>query len=222
MCRYITERYKGNKHLVGINYFLEPHADNPVNLQPIDDTNYFNFVEELIHNIREIDKSIPIIIQPMGWAYPDKFSGLKKFDDERIVYSFDMYFPHQFTNEKNDSTYPGYYFVKDSIIYVDSNYLRNFLQPVIEFKQKNNVPIFVNEYGGIRYKNGFLDYLRDLHNIFLDNGFHFAFYIWKSEWGEIDGNSFDDFNYQKGTNSSTSKRTNELMNEFQRVWKLNR
>lgn len=219
MCLFITDRYKHFNHLVGINFLLEPHSDDPVNIQGISDSNYFDFVNELIKNVREIDQSIPIIVQPLGWAYPDKFSTLKKFDGDKIVYSFDMYFPHSFTNEKNDSSYPGLFFVKDSLVYVDSSYLKEFLKPVIEFKQNYNIPIFVNEYGGIRYKKGFLSYLKDLHNLFIENGFHFAFYVWRSEWLEIDGNSFDDFNYEKQRNLD-KKSINEILNEFRRAFKV--
>jgi len=223
MCRFIAERYKRYNNLVGINFLLEPHSDDPVNLQPIDDSIYFQFVEDLIFKIREVDENLPIIVQPLSWAYPHKFSSLKKFNDEKIVYSFNMYFPHTFTNERNDSSYPGFYFVNDSLAFVDSVYLKKFLDAVRKFKVENDVPIFVNEYGGIRFKKGFLNYIKDLHNIFIDDGFHFAFYVWKSEWGEIDGNTFDEFNYEKGSsNESKSKMPNELIKEFERVWKLKR
>lgn len=223
MCRLIVERYKSYEHLVGINFFLEPHSDDPVNINPIDDSIYYEFIEELINEVRKVDLQLPIIVQPMGWAYPDKFLNMKKFTDQKIVYSFDMYFPHSFTNEKNDSSYPGYFYIRDSIVFVDSNYLKNFLQPVLKFKEMYNVPIFVNEYGGIRTKKGFITYLRDLHRIFLENGFHFAYYVWKSEWGEFDGNSFDDFNYEKGNyGNNLKKNVNELMEEFKQVWRLRR
>jgi hypothetical protein len=101
--------------------------------------------------------------------------------------------------------------------------LKEFLDVVRKFKVENDVPIFVNEYGGIRFKKGFPNYIKDLHNIFIDDGFHFAFYVWKSEWGEIDGNTFDEFNYEKGSsNESKSNMPNELIKEFERVWKLKR
>ncbi len=221
MCEFITNRYKNFGHIVGINFLLEPHPDDPVAMNPIDDSSYFEFVDSLIQTVRKIDKEIPIIIQPMGWAYPDKFKTMKKFNDEKIIYSFDMYFPHSFTNEQNDSSYPGYFFVKDSLVFVDSEFLRVFLQPVLEFKEKHNVPVFVNEYGGIRYKKGLLNYLKDLHQIFKEHGFHFAYYVWKSEWLEIDGNSFDEFNYEKGLNKNEQFNTkdNKLLEEFIRIWK---
>lgn len=223
MCKMIVDRYKDKKYLVGINFLLEPHGDDPVYFDRINDSVYFNFIERLIKEVRRIDSKIPIIVQPQGWAYPDKFASMKKFDDENIVYSFDMYFPHSFTNELNDSTYPGFYFDKDSLVYVDTSYLRNFLSSVNNFKKKYGVPVFVNEYGGIRFKKGMINYIKDLHKIFLENGFHFAFYVWKSEWGEIDGNSFDEYNYEKGTDrekdlTSTKRNDNELLKELQFIW----
>jgi len=228
MSKFITERYKKKKHLVGINFILEPHGDQPVYLEPIDDSIYFNFMDRLITEVRNIDSQIPIIIQPQSWAYPDKFLSMKKFNDNKIVYSFNMYFPHAFTNEKNDSVYPGFYFDKDSLVYVDSTYLEKFLSPVIEFKKKHTVPVFVNEYGGIRFKRGIVNYIKDLHKLFLRNGFHFAIYVWRSEWGEIDGSKFDEYNYEKGIeikfNSTIKNGTNQnaLLNELKSIWQMKR
>jgi len=226
MCRFITERYKDKRHLIGINFILEPHGDDPVILNPIGDTTYFSFVDRLILEVRKVDNEIPIIVQPQSWAYPDKFMWVKKFDDDKIIYSFNMYFPHSFTNEKNDSVYPGYFYDKDSLVYVDSFYLEKFLKPVIEFKEKYNVPIFVNEYGGIRFKKGMVNYIKDLHKIFVKNGFHFAFYVWRSEWGETDGNTFDEYNFEKGNektiDSNKENNHNELLNELKTIWKMKR
>lgn len=228
MCKFIATRYKDFNHLVGINFILEPHADDPVNLNPIDDSVYFNFMERLIFEVRKVNNKLPIVVQPQSWAYPEKFLTMKKFDDEKIIYSFNMYFPHKFTNEKNDSTYPGFYFHHDTLVYVDSTYLENFLRPVIDFKAKYNVPIFVNEYGGILTKQGILLYLRDLNRIFLKHGFHFAFYVWKSGWGETNGEKFDDFSLDKEnivgdtTNKEKQKNKNSLLEEFKQTWKFKR
>lgn len=219
MCEFITARYKKYNHLIGINFILEPHPDDPINLFPINDSNYYDFVDELLKRIRSIDTLLPIIVQPPGWASPHNFINMRKFNDSKIVYSFNMYFPHHFTNQNNDSTYPGYYFVSDTIVYVDSIALNNVIKPVFEFKQKYDVPIFVNEYGGIKRKKGMINYLRDLHNIFLENKFHFAFYVWRSEWLETNGFSFDDYNYEKVV-YSTNSGINEFIEEFKRVWKI--
>ncbi len=221
MCKFIAERYKDEKHLIGYNFLLEPHADYPVYLPPIFDSTYFIFIESLISTVRKVDSLVPIIVQPLGWAFPDRFYTMKKFNDPFIVYSCNMYFPHEFTNEFNDSTYPGSYFYRDSLVNVDTTILKDLFYNVIEFKRNHSAPIFINEYGGIRFKKGFLNYLTDLHNLFLDNGFHFAFYIWKSEWGDVSGERYGDYNYLKGTNKENQLEEidNELINEFKRVWK---
>ncbi len=218
MCRFITERYKKFKNLIGINFILEPHFDDPVLLPAITDSIYFEFVDEIIKNVREIDDELPVIVQPQGWAYPDKFLNMKKFDDDKIVYSINMYFPHSFTNEKNDSTYPGFFHVRDTVTFIDSIYLVDFLKPVVDFKNKHDIPVFVNEYGGIKFKKGFYSYLSDLHNLFLSNGFHFAYYVWRSGWGEIDGNTFFDYDLQ----NSDIGENNRLIEEFEKVWRTKR
>lgn len=220
MCQFIAERYKENDHIIGYNFMLEPHADYPVYLPPIFDSTYYNFVEQLISGIRKIDLNIPLIIQPLGWAYPDRFYSMKVLSDSFLVYSCNMYFPHPFTNELNDSVYPGNYYYRDSIVQVDVSVLEDLLYNVIQFKKMFSVPIFINEYGGRRFKKGFLTYLQDLHSLFLQQGFHFAFYIWKSEWGNVNGEKFGDYNYLRGIDEKSfyENHENDLMNEFKKVW----
>ncbi|MBM4174657.1 MAG: glycoside hydrolase family 5 protein [Ignavibacteria bacterium] len=220
MCEFIADRYKKNDHIIGYNFILEPHADYPVYLPPVFDSTYFKFVDELISRIRKVDSVTPIIIQPLGWAYPDRFFSMKVLNDPFLVYSCNMYFPHQFTNELNDSVYPGSYYYRDSLVQIDSSIFKDLFYNVIQFKKVNDVPIFINEYGGRRFKKGFLNYLKDLHSLFISEGFHFAFYIWKSEWGDVNGESFGDYNYLKGPdgNSINENHENELMDEFKRIW----
>lgn len=221
MCIKISERYKHSSSLVGINFLLEPHGDQPVFYPPIDDSLYYEFIQEIILNVRKVNSKLPIIVQLQGWGSPKKFSSLKKFSDSLIVYSFNMYFPYEFTNKINDKEYPGYYEDNGINVFVDSTYLESYLFDVINFKKIHNVPVFVNEYGGIKYKKGIEHYINDLHEIFLKYGFHFAFYVWKSDWGELDGRTFDEFNYFKNFHKHYNILSTEepLLKEFIKVWK---
>lgn len=82
----------------------------------------------------------------------------------------------------------------------------------------------MNEYGGIKTKNGFLHYLNDLHDIFIENGFHFAFHVWRGGWLELDGNSYENYNYEILGESSKNLNNwkNLILKEIKRSFQFNR
>ena len=220
MCTAIADRYKHANSIVGINFLLEPHADQPVFYPEVSDSLHYEFLNELILNVRKVNAHLPIIVQPQSWGSPKKFSFLRKFNDSLIVYSFNMYFPYDFTNKKDSSEYPGFYEIDGIRVLVDSVYLVEYLSDVIKFKETHKVPIFVNEYGGIKNKKGMVDYIRHLHQIFIKQGFHFALYVYKSNWGELDGRTFGDFNYFEELKDEPSEveGIKLLKEEFIKVW----
>ncbi len=137
--------------------------------------------DETIDIIRKNDKNHYIIIESNMWGRPICFEGLKKFTDEKIIYSFHFYEPIVVTHQMAYWTsfvvyniyrkyvkYPGrpadIADAKEKLQKKDEkfaafldgqdkdwniNELEKLLIPVLEFKQKYNVPIFCGEFGCI-------------------------------------------------------------------------
>ncbi len=64
-----------------------------------DDSEWYELVEELIPIIRKNDKNHYIVVESNFWGQPYTFTNIKKFSDNKILYSFHFYEPHVVTHQ---------------------------------------------------------------------------------------------------------------------------
>jgi hypothetical protein len=154
----------------------------------------------VIAAIREVDSMTPIILDCGQWAAPGAIVRLDPVDDEKVIYSFHMYEPWEYTNRKENAgrfEYPGEYVLPpasgetDSLrVSLNAQALREIIQPVIDWQAKNHVPsnrIFAGEFGCNRMNRGVAQYLGDLTSIFDEQRWHWAFYSFREdEWDGMD------------------------------------
>lgn len=157
------------------------------------DLNLFN--KRLVRALREVDQDMPIIIESGFYATPWTFEHLDKLDDSKVIYSFHMYEPYEYTTKKINQGkfgYPGKIMIPYTQKEFDMNRgsLRSFLKPVIDWAEENNIPnnrIFVGEFGCDRTMPGATEYLRDLISIFNQQKWHWALYAYREdEWSSMD------------------------------------
>jgi hypothetical protein len=211
-CQYwkdLALRLKNHPAIVGFNIQNEPHPEiffgNPSfwdnelidwyqNVQGTPaDLNLF--YSKVISAIREVDMETPIIIEPGLYATPWAFCYLEKYNDPNIIYSFHMYEPYNFTTQKLNNgryQYPGEIQIEgNNIIFkLSKSSLKDFLDPVVKWAKKNNVPnnrIWVGEFGCSRKTKGVDNYLSDLIEIFNENHWHWSFYAFREDvWDNMD------------------------------------
>lgn len=82
---FFSQRYKNYSSKLIFEILNEPVADN--------DDDWNKLAEETIKIIRKTDTEKFIIIESNKWGHCDKFKKLKKFDDDKIIYSFHFYDP---------------------------------------------------------------------------------------------------------------------------------
>jgi len=151
------------------------------------DLNAFN--AQVTASIREADPLTPVIIECGNWAAPFAIEYLQPLDDPRVLYSFHMYEPFEYTNWKQNQgevRYPGMLNARP----IDSSALAEIIRPVSEWQRRHGIPstrIFVGEFGCNRRVPGAEHYLGDLIRIFNRNGWHWAFYSFREdEWDGMD------------------------------------
>ena len=203
-------RLKGHPAIVGYNLVNEPHPEiyykkydfwkrdlddwyETVKGSPAD-LNLFN--KKLVEAIRSVDKATPIIIESGLYSTPWAFDYLYPIEDDKIIYSFHMYQPYDFINKKINKgrySYPGKMTIKETgkTFELNKESLSNFLKPVKEWAQKNNIPsnrIWVSEFGCDRRIKGADIYLSDLITIFNENNWHWSFYTYREDdgWDAMD------------------------------------
>lgn len=150
-----------------------------------------NLMQKMIAAVRHYDKNRPIIIEPpVGFVRPLKrlitrvegMEFLPPPSDPNLIYSPHVYVPHEFTHQgvvnniPVGAQYPGYI----NGVYWDKAKLRAALQPVLNFQQKYNVPIYIGEFSAARStgESG-VKYIRDLIDLFEEYGWSWTYHAFR-------------------------------------------
>jgi len=192
----LSKEIAGHPAVVGFNILNEPHPEKLYSQGELNEIKQneiqsmlFDFYDLVIGSIREVDKSIPIILDSSGYADPKTFQRLKRHKDEKVFYSFHMYEPYAYTNRRLNGgkfQYPG----PVNGVYWGYKALKNYMNTVLVFQRTNNVSsnrILVGEFGGHRMSKGLPNYFEDLTKFFNENGWHYAFYAFREDtWDGMD------------------------------------
>ncbi len=201
---------KGHPALAGYNVLNEPIPEKTAILQPDSaelakwyattlgtaaDLNEFN--RRVVRSIREVDATMPVILDAGWWANPNGFAYLTPLSDSLVYYSFHVYEPWNFTNRKANNGRIAY--GRDSIAYqcsdrehwlVDMPLLQCIVEPVARWQARFHIPsthIIAGEFGCHRMSPGADRYLTDLIDIFDTHGWHWAFYSFREDtWDGMD------------------------------------
>lgn len=180
MWREIAEHYRGRASIVGYDLMCEPHPDNDAN-QPLGDWNAL--AKKITAAIRQVDTKTPILINSIGWAYPQTFNVLRPTGDPRTVYTVHFYDPHYYTHQKppDKVVYPGFRVPGKPDAPWDKALIEAHLASVVAFQKQYRVPIFVGEFGCARYAPGVEQWLRDQIDLYERCGWSWAYWAFR-EW----------------------------------------
>lgn len=194
----LAAKLKDHPAIIGYNILNEPHPERIFMSKEVDITKVnqgkvqkilYDLYSQIIKHIRISDKDTPIILDSSAYADPQTFSFLIPHKDKKILYSFHMYEPYQYTNRKSNNgkfKYPGVINHKEW----DKKSLRDYTSSVISFQKNNHIApnqILVGEFGGHRMSQGLEKYFSDLIDIFNQEGWHFAFYAFREDvWDGMD------------------------------------
>lgn len=205
MWRFTAERYRENPVVAGYNLMVEPHVNTVIapeeGLSPegyraeADGTlqDWNAFAAEITDAIREVDESTPIIVNSLNWGDQDWFAALEPTGDPRTIYSFHGYNPDDYTHQDYepgsdfDIQYPGEVDVDGELVTFDRDWLEESLRPVVEFSEEHGVPIYVGEFGTMRWVPNAVEFQRDQTAMFEEHGWNYAYYTWRTGDGEWDG-----------------------------------
>jgi aryl-phospho-beta-D-glucosidase BglC (GH1 family) len=215
--RDLAKRLRGHPAVIGYDILNEPQPERASGLfdpQTHDmlawyakventpaDLNRFN--TEIVKAIREVDEETPIVLS-CDTVYVIEY--LRPLRDDKIIYSFHMYEPWEYTNKKTNNgrfSYPGKMKVdvgtgtntKGPAVNLNREELEKILASAVEWQRRNKIPsnrIFVGEFGCHRLVGGAANYLEDLIKIFDTRGWHWAFYAFRED-------KWDGMDYELGT-----------------------
>jgi len=172
----IAKRYQGRDIIYAYDLINEPVEPRSGAI-----TTWPELASQAIETIRAIDPGKPVVFEPGPWGGCAGFDLLQPLAADRVIYSFHMYQPHEFTHQFRfePSVYPGV--IKGRMW--DKERLREAMQPAIDFQQEFNVHIYVGEFSAIRWApdNSAYRYLRDLTDLFEEYGWDWSYHAFR-EW----------------------------------------
>lgn len=211
MLKEIAADFSSDSLFVGLNLTVEPNPfpeagfGGPADLRQVlvdSQVDLAGIYRTWIDSVRTVDATLPLIVQSAQYSNPEFWGDdlfLSKQADSLIVYDFHSYEPFDdYTHHPTalDATYPvttwnesvGSAALWDSTFYADVVFAK-----VRAFEQAHDVPIFMGEFGmQFPQVNGDA-YLRDLYEIAVGLGWHFALWSWRTDASA----DFIDFDYEK-------------------------
>lgn len=179
---FIVQRYKDTPRIAAYELLSEPHPKKPVTSAELR-----GFYEELIANVRRHDTRTPLVIGPNDHYDINQLQGVHTKVDDKLVYAANFYLPTEYCKpwRRQDPkgtpvAYPGAYVDRKGVSRrVDREALAAALQPALEFRARNKVPVFIDQVGCVSSAPGVLDYLRDVLGLLKANQLHYAFWTYR-------------------------------------------
>lgn len=193
-------------YLIGYNILNEPHLDRLWQTSITDDTKpeildeiqqkLGTFYENTVMSIRESDTDTFIILDASWYGDARTMRRMNHLSEPRILYSFHMYEPYNYTNfSLNKGKYQYPQDIEKNEGMEKEAYFQQFIDSVEAFQKEHNIPnnrILVGEFGVDRRAPGAQQYLQDLIAMFNEHNWHWAVYAFRDlDWEGMD--------YQLGT-----------------------
>eukprot|EP00039_Didymoeca_costata_P003225 m.66174 g.66174 ORF g.66174 m.66174 type:complete len:398 (-) comp11787_c0_seq4:118-1311(-) len=188
----------------------------------------------------QVDPNTPCMIGPAPYYKPWKLTDTYLISNQsNIIYTVDFFFPENFVQESFGGKfyYPAPYICTDlypgwSQIFCPKNLSQEFMvnktlmqsvlqQYVSGFRDKHDVPVFVNQFGAKRAvgdDHGRSRYMTDVISLFKENSLHCGYWIW--HWfGKDDGSDhWGGFEPVHTWANGTTTLDLETLNIFNESW----
>ena len=189
--QYLAQRYAGFANTI-FEVLNEPVAPT---------AQVWNTVKDrLCLAIRSFAKDTPIIVGSNMWNWPSTYPEMTPVDDDNVIYCFHFYEPLLFTHQKapwlsepefsKEYDYPADYgkgvirqydmVMSDGLW--DKNRFEKDLTPVLEFRDKHNVPVICNEFGifaGVP-RAPQMNWMHDFMSVLEENNIGFSYWNYKN------------------------------------------
>lgn len=141
-------------------------------------------MERIVHAIRAKDANRFIVVNAGFGGEASQYTKFKPIPYDRIIYGAHVYNPHEYTHQglygnPIGMKWPGYI----GKTYWDKERLKKQLSPLIEFKKKYGVPVWIGEFSALRWAQGSSVWLCDAVTIFNENGFGWMYFAFNGYHG---------------------------------------
>ena len=163
------------------------------------------YYQQVIAAIRSVDPLTPIMVDAGWYGAADDFSYWPSaLPDNKLLYSFHMYEPYDFTSVANYRKnvryrYPGFVpFADNNESYWDKRHINQYVNQPLKWAQRVGIPknrMVAAEFGCVRKLDSCKRYLSDVSSVLSSQGLSWAFYSFRED-------DWDEMNYELGTKKS--------------------
>lgn len=184
----IARRFKGRKGIYGYDLFNEPRQYQ----RALPDCDYWNLQRRAAEAIRRVDPDATIIFAANEYSGTHAFSYLRALEMDNVIYQFHFYKPAKYTHQGvNGAQRPA---KGTEMAYPDTakgwtkDYLRECLQPVVDFRKRHGAKLFVGEFSASAYAPGAGQYISDCIDLFEEYGIDWTYHAFRqgSCWWDVE------------------------------------
>lgn len=184
--KIMASRWKGNDTILGFDIINEPTYLNQLPQTPPEAMNIYTGIVNAVSAVREIDPDRTVICEIFGgFTHPMYAKYTQPIPFDNVIYSFHLYSPGSVYNlsQTNTNVYPGFQlknqgvemsygrkYFSDPGLVIDKEYLRDQIKPIRDFQLAYKVPIYVGEFGTMRWAPGANIWLKDACELFDEYG----------------------------------------------------
>jgi hypothetical protein len=141
-------------------------------------------VERIVKAIRSKDPNRFVVVNAGFGGESSQYVKFKPLSFDRIIYGAHVYNPHEYTHQGIRSfpigmAWPG----SIDKVYWDKVRLIKQIEPLIDFKKKYDIPVWIGEFSAVRWAQGSSEWLCDAVSIFNDNGFGWMYFAFNGYHG---------------------------------------
>jgi len=159
-------------------------------VRDVDPEKWNRLADRTLKAIREVNRDRWVVVGSTAWNSPSKLAVLRTWDDPRVVYTFHMYSPFNFTHQRG-VLQAGPLYANEDVGYPGADVVRKALAPAVEWAAAHPDKILWNgEFGTIRHANPMAraDYMRDVVAVCKEAGIPWS--VWNYLSTPNDGNRF--------------------------------
>ncbi len=216
----IAQRYAKEPAIAGYDLLNEPVTSQSI-------TQWQTLAQQLADTIRQVDKNHLLIVErlnaaKMSWKNFNEDNNFFLIDDPNTMYTFHFYSPFKFTHQfaswakmGEGGKYPDESTSEGGDKVRNKAFLENELNKYLAFGKKNNVPLYLGEFGVIKYgfenNRGGVTWVSDMVDILKQNHVNFTYHVYHE----------DNFGlyYGYGKPIDTTQANTSLINIFTRKLK---
>ena len=191
--------------IMGYDLINEPYTPEDTDVDFFDEMSLarseelYQFYLEALHEVRQHDKEVAVIVKSTWFACPKTFKVLRPLPDNAVIYSFHMYAPPHLTLRRRfphlTAVYPGpvsrWVCYPQEAVEVGAEFLCHLLKnTVLTWQRQHQISphqILVAEFGMCREVEGTQQYLSDVLSMFTEFGWSWLLFSFRDEeWDAMD------------------------------------